>query len=176
LIGPALILLSYELVGKDMVSLVKEIHASGTSARVVVYNAPEALTLSNRLFEAGISGYVLKNDPCSHILAAVHTVVQNKLWFSPTLGAQAIKGGMMQDDLPALNESEQKILGLLAQGLGNKEIAARLMLAQSTVKNVVSTLYGILGATNRGQLVLLAVELSEKFSTRKAEGGRGWRR
>jgi DNA-binding NarL/FixJ family response regulator len=58
-----------------------------------------------------------------------------------------------------LSERETEILGLLAQGLTNKEIAARLFLAEGTVKNYVSSILGKIGARDRAQAVIRAREL-----------------
>ena len=173
--APDVILFSYEMSGVDAAAFVAEVQARSLEARVVVYNAPDDLMVTRTLLDAGAAGYVLRSDPGAHILEAIRATEQGKPWLSPTLGAQAVVGGE-NGDVPDLRETEWKVLALLAQGLENKEMAAQLALADSTVKNTVSTLKGVLGATNRGQLVLMAVELAAKFSRRKGEGGRGSRR
>jgi NarL family two-component system response regulator YdfI len=76
---------------------------------------------------------------------------------NPALEAQPLAGRL--DDLPAgeLTERESEVLGLLAQGLANKQIAARLGISEHTVKFHVSAIYSKLGASSRTEAVRLGV-------------------
>ena len=63
-----------------------------------------------------------------------------------------------QPQLPPLNARETEVLRLLVQGLANKEIAARLEISESTVKNAIQQLFGKTGVRTRSQLVRAALE------------------
>ncbi|MGA2590275.1 MAG: LuxR C-terminal-related transcriptional regulator [Bryobacteraceae bacterium] len=63
-----------------------------------------------------------------------------------------------QRDLPALNARETEVLRLLVQGLANKEIAARMEISESAVKNAIQQLFGKTGVRTRSQLVRVALE------------------
>jgi len=63
-----------------------------------------------------------------------------------------------QRDLPMLNARETEVLRLLVQGLANKEIAARMEISESAVKNAIQQLFGKTGVRTRSQLVRVALE------------------
>lgn len=71
--------------------------------------------------------------------------------------AQALSAEQMETDAANLTEREQEVLQLLAQGLANKQIAARLNISEHTVKFHVSTIYAKLGASSRTEAVRLGV-------------------
>jgi DNA-binding NarL/FixJ family response regulator len=117
---------------------------------------------------AGARGYLLK-DVSGHDLAeAVRTVAAGGALIEPSVArkvvaefarvappVRAADAGLAEP----LSEREREILVLLAQGLSNREIAARLSLAQGTVKNYVTTILGKLGARDRTQAAIRAREL-----------------
>jgi PAS domain S-box-containing protein len=63
-----------------------------------------------------------------------------------------------QRELPVLNTRETEVLRLLVQGLANKEIAARMEISESAVKNAIQQLFGKTGVRTRSQLVRVALE------------------
>ena len=65
----------------------------------------------------------------------------------------------MHDPLEQLSDQERRILALIGEGLTNREIAARLFLAEKTVKNYVSNVLAKLGLQRRTQVAVLATEL-----------------
>jgi PAS domain S-box-containing protein len=71
---------------------------------------------------------------------------------------EANSGPAEQPDLPALNTRETEVLRLLVQGLANKEIAARMEISESAVKNAIQQLFGKTGVRTRSQLVRVALE------------------
>jgi len=146
--APDVILVSYETAAEFVAAITAAVRARGLAARVVVFNAPDDLSIARGLLAAGVSGYVVKSAPNEQVQEAIYAADEGEVWLSPTLGAQAVKQWMAEeDDLPELNEWEQAVLALLAQGLGNKEMAAQLSLAESTVNNTVSCFYKLFGTT-----------------------------
>jgi len=77
-------------------------------------------------------------------------------YVDPALATAAL--GAMRPSRPKLTEREREVLALLAAGASNREIAARLYLAEGTVKNHVSNILGKLHAANRTHAVSLARE------------------
>ena len=81
-------------------------------------------------------------------------------YLSPqALEAQPLAGSLDETPGGALTERESEVLGLLAQGLANKQIAARLGISEHTVKFHVSAIYSKLGASSRTEAVRLGVRL-----------------
>ncbi|MFR0358815.1 response regulator [Streptomyces sediminimaris] len=106
---------------------------------------------------AGASGYALKAIRGAELLAAVRDVAAGKSLLDPVATARVLErlregGGPRQDDrLARLTEQEHRILGLVGEGLTNRQIGERLHLAEKTIKNYVSTLLSKLGMQRRSQ-------------------------
>jgi DNA-binding NarL/FixJ family response regulator len=121
----------------------------------------------------GAEGYLLKDVPPQDIILAVRTVYQGGVLIAPQV-ASKLANRLFQLDyghsdrfsgaagdpawLKLLNDREKDILWLLSKGYDNKEIAARLYLAEQTVKNYVSVIYDKMGVRDRVQASRLAAE------------------
>ena len=114
--------------------------------------------------KAGAQGYLLKDTPAHELLAAIRRVHAGESMIQPNLAMRMIAEFSRRRDAPAapegeaLSERERDVLRLLADGLSNREIAARLVLAEGTVKNHVSTILDKLHAANRTDAARLARE------------------
>jgi len=117
--------------------------------------------------QAGALGYLLKSMPRAQLVSAVETAAQGDVLLAPVLtarllsrhvtaGAQAEQAARL---LLKLTSREREVLGLVAQGRSNDEIAGALFLAPATVKTHVSALLDKLGARDRVQLVVLAYDV-----------------
>ncbi|MBF6438984.1 response regulator transcription factor [Nocardia cyriacigeorgica] len=115
---------------------------------------------------AGASGYVVKNIKGMELADAVKEVGAGRSLLD-TRAAAALKTRLRrstEDDGPlaGLTEQERKLLTLLGEGLTNRQIAARMFLAEKTVKNYVSRLLAKLGVERRTQAAVLATKLGER--------------
>lgn len=110
---------------------------------------------------AGASGYVLKQVSGGDLVAAVRRVAAGQSMLDPAVTDRVLarlREGPHQDPhMKCLTPKEQQILGLVADGLTNRQIADRLSLAEKTVKNNVSIVLGKLGVESRTQAAVLAV-------------------
>ncbi|MFI5911802.1 LuxR C-terminal-related transcriptional regulator [Dactylosporangium sp. NPDC051541] len=125
---------------------------------------PDAL---DRSIEAGISGYLLKDEHSSSLIAAVRAVAAGHAWLSPAvtrrlldryragLTAPRRKPGPAAD---LLSEREVGVLRQVAAGRSNAEIARELMLAESTVKTHISRILAKLKLRDRVQLTAFAYQ------------------
>jgi DNA-binding NarL/FixJ family response regulator len=110
---------------------------------------------------AGASGFLLKRARPEEVLAAIRIVARgDSLLFPAAIRAlaQSRLGPGGQDPTGSLTEREGQILRLMATGLSNAEIAARLMLGVETVKTHVGNVLAKLGARDRTQAVITAYE------------------
>ncbi|MEM9954524.1 MAG: response regulator transcription factor [Chloroflexota bacterium] len=112
---------------------------------------------------AGASGYLLKDTPRKNIIQAIKETVAGKSLIDPAVAGRLIR--YIQDDafkkptstlFDKLNEREREILGLIAQGRSNAEIATALHLSRGTIKNYVSTILDKLSVSDRTQAAVLA--------------------
>jgi DNA-binding NarL/FixJ family response regulator len=119
---------------------------------------------------AGASGYVLKQIQGSDLISAVRTVAQGKSLLDPSATARLmarLRAGAPEpqpapDPLPGLTGREREILALVGEGLTNRQIGARLYLAEKTVKNHISRLLAKLGVERRIQAAVIASQILER--------------
>jgi len=112
---------------------------------------------------AGASGYVLKEITGRDLVGAVHQVAQGNSLIDPALTARVLErvrnGPSTAPELADLTDQELKLLGLIAEGLTNRQIGERMFLAEKTVKNYVSSILSKLGLERRTQAAVLASKL-----------------
>jgi len=112
---------------------------------------------------AGAAGYVLKQITGHDLLDTVRRVAAGQQLIDPALTARVLErvrsGEPSTPELADLTDREREILGLIAEGLTNRQIGERLFLAEKTVKNYVSSLLAKLGLERRTQAAVLAAKL-----------------
>ncbi|MGW3203855.1 response regulator [Streptomyces sp. NPDC001135] len=119
---------------------------------------------------AGASGFVLKAIRGNELLQAVRDVAAGKSLLDPVATARVLErlrdgGGPRTDDrLARLTGQERKILGLIGEGLTNRQIGERLHLAEKTIKNYVSGLLSKLGMQRRSQAAAYVARMQAEKS------------
>ncbi|MFJ7158837.1 response regulator [Streptomyces sp. NPDC101118] len=115
---------------------------------------------------AGASGFLLKDVTPEYLAAAVRTVRTGDALLAPAITRRLVQRfarhgsdtAALHRDLASLTPRELEVLGLLARGLSNAELAARLHLAEATVKTHVARILAKLGLRDRVQAVIVAYE------------------
>jgi DNA-binding NarL/FixJ family response regulator len=118
---------------------------------------------------AGAAGYLLKDVASARLVEAIRATARGQSILEPSVAAKVIAeftrvssmvpSAQMEQLVEPLSERELEILGLIAKGASNKEIADRLFIAEGTVKNHVTHILGKLGVRDRTQAALKAREL-----------------
>ncbi|HEV2343897.1 MAG TPA: response regulator transcription factor [Actinocrinis sp.] len=117
--------------------------------------------------KAGASGFLLKDVPPTELLSAIRAVHSGDAVVAPSTTRRLLdrfapllpsSAAPTPPTLSALTEREREVLGLVAQGLSNSEIAARLVLSEATVKTHVGRILMKLELRDRVQAVVLAYE------------------
>jgi DNA-binding NarL/FixJ family response regulator len=164
---PEVVLMDVRMPGMDGVEATWRLRESWPQARVVILTTFDDDEYVFEGLRAGARGYLLK-DVSGHDLAeAVRTVAAGGALIEPSIARKVVAefarvapparrpdAGLLEP----LSDREREILQLLAQGLSNSEIAARLSLAHGTVKNYVTNILQKLGARDRTQAALRARE------------------
>jgi DNA-binding NarL/FixJ family response regulator len=124
--------------------------------------------LDSYLYEAlkiGVSGFFLKADPPEQLVAGIRAVVAGASLLAPSLTTQVVEAyvrgpapGQLPDELALLSDRERDVLTLIARGKTNAEIAAELIVSETTVKTHVAHVLMKLGLRDRVQAVVLAYE------------------
>ena len=112
-----------------------------------------------KMMENGASGYILKNSSKEDLLKAIHAVADGCIYFSGEVGEalqQYQKSAPVA--LPAISRREREVLGLIAEGYTNPEIAEKLFVSQFTVDSHRKNLIAKLNVKNTATLIRFAVE------------------
>ncbi len=111
--------------------------------------------------EAGASGYILKDATADAVANAVRAAHGGDVHLDPAVArllAQRLRNRRSAPAVDPLTEREREVLGLLARGLSNKDIAAELYITERTARTYVSNILGKLGLASRTQAALYAAE------------------
>jgi NarL family two-component system response regulator LiaR len=113
----------------------------------------------SKAFKAGAVGYLLKNVSGDELANAVRRAYEGQSTLASEAAQALIRATTRPPDVGYdLTEREREVLALMIEGLNNREIAERLFISGSTVKNHVSSILSKLGTTSRTQAVAMAVE------------------
>ncbi|MBX9473031.1 response regulator [Microcella sp.] len=111
---------------------------------------------------AGANGYLLKEVRATSLIEAIRRVSAGEMLLDPAVTERVLSRAREASPLDGLTPRETEILALIAEGLSNREIGARLFLAEKTVKNYVSGILSKLGMQRRTQAAVLAAEWMPK--------------
>lgn len=163
---PDVAVLDARLPDGSGIEVCRDVRAVDPSIRALVltsYDDDEALFAA---IVAGAAGYVLKDIRSSDLVRGIRTVAAGGSLLDPTTTAHVLerlrKGPQEDRRLAGLTGQERRILELIADGLSNREIGARLHLAEKTVKNYVSSLLAKLGMQRRTQAAVFAATLEHR--------------
>jgi DNA-binding NarL/FixJ family response regulator len=159
---PDVILMDLRMPNVDGVQATREIRAAQPDTEIVVLTtyADEASILD--ALRAGARGYLTKDAGIQEIARAVHAAAAHQSLLDPVVQAkllEAVGGGTpaparASRPLPdELTPREAEVLSLIAQGLSNREIAARLVVSEATVKTHINHVFAKIGARDRAQAV-----------------------
>ncbi|HSF35632.1 MAG TPA: response regulator transcription factor [Nocardioides sp.] len=146
--------------GIEVCRAVRAIDPTINALILTSYDDDEALFAA---IMAGASGYVLKEIRSSDLVTAVRHVASGRSLIDPAMTATVLErirnGPETPDELAALTDQERILLGHIAEGLTNRQIAEQMFLAEKTVKNYVSSILAKLGLERRTQAAVLASKL-----------------
>jgi DNA-binding NarL/FixJ family response regulator len=157
---PDVLLLDLEMPLLDGVEVLRRLQARRVRTRIIVFTVFDTDERIIAAVEAGAAGYVLKGAPRAEVFAAVRAVAGGGSLLAPIATSAVLRRlrGDTPPESPSLTPRERMVLEHLARGLGNKQIAARLGIAERTVKFHVSSVFSKLGATNRTEAVTRAAQ------------------
>jgi len=152
---PDVLLTDIEMPGRTGLDVAAELHRRGDRTRVLIVTTFARRGYLRRALEAGVAGYVLKDAPIGELAGALRKVAAGERVVDPQLALAA------WEHTDPLTDREREVLREAAAGSGNAEIAARLHLAEGTVRNYLSTAMTKLGARNRTEAANTARDRGE---------------
>ena len=156
---PDVILMDLVMPGMDGLETTRALLAKYPDMKIIILTSFPEENLVQRAMEAGAKGYLLKNASLGRLSDAIRTVYSGR----PALGPEATEALIQAKSRPAkvgdnLSARELEVLTLMVEGLSNEEIAGRLSISPSTAKNHVGACLAKLGAANRAQAAVMAIE------------------
>jgi DNA-binding NarL/FixJ family response regulator len=163
---PDVVLMDVRMPDLDGISATREILAVSTRVRILILTTFEEDDYILGALRAGASGFLLKRTSPEQLIAAIHTVAAGDSLLSPSVTRTVIDrlaqaptpDASARERLDNLTPRERQVLELVARGLSNSEIAAALVVEESTVKTHVKRILGKLQLRDRVQAVIFAYE------------------
>jgi DNA-binding NarL/FixJ family response regulator len=165
---PQVVLMDLRMPHLGGVEATRRIRAQAPSCRVIVLTTFDDDEEVFDALRAGAVGYLLKDAPSGTLIEAIRAAARGESFLQPSVTAKVVAeftrlsrahpAGPPAAPIESLSERECEVLGQLAAGKSNKEIASALSIAEGTVKNHMTNILGKLGVQDRTQAALKARE------------------
>ncbi len=166
LLSPHVVLMDIRMPDLDGIAATRDVLAAFPDVKVVILTTFEQDDYIFGALRAGASGFLLKRTRPEDLIAAIHTIAAGDSLLSPSVTSRVIER-MAQQPAPdttrdarltELTQRERQVLELVARGLSNREIAATLVIEESTVKTHTKRILAKLDVRDRVQAVIFAYE------------------
>ena len=159
-----LLLLDLHMPGARGFSALAHIRGQHPGLPIVVVSAHEESAVIQRAVAHGASGYIPKSAPVEGIVSAVRAILDGDVWLplnlTPSDAALKPDEAAIAARVAELTPQQFRVLGMLSEGLLNKQIAFELQVSEATVKAHMTAIMRKLGVSNRTQVVLLIGKLT----------------
>jgi len=156
---PHVVILDLDGQQADVATTLLRCTEGAPTARVCVLSMHLSSEVMQRVLAHGAEAYIVKDISPPELLRAIKTVADGQSYVDPR-----VAGGLLRrrtqsgrPDIMELSHRESEVLKLIAEGLANKQISARLHLSEKTVKNHVSRIFSKLNITARTQAAVHAI-------------------
>jgi DNA-binding NarL/FixJ family response regulator len=160
---PDVIILDIVLGDEDGLSFLPELRQVAKNARVLVLTGLRSSESQRQAMRAGAMGVVLKDHAAEVLIKAIEKVHSGEVWLDRLTTGRVLqeiseekKSDPNREKIDTLTERERQVVGLVGEGLKNKQIAARLFISETTVTHHLSSVFSKLEVSDRLELVVYA--------------------
>lgn len=170
-LGPDILVLDITMPGPDGVEVAEAVREKHPDTRILVYTMHSSREYIAALFRAGVSAYVLKEEPLSELIQALKSLREGGTFFSSQvhevlqdhmkeleLGEEGKDVAEVRDGIAKLSPREKEVFVLLADGTPVKEIARRLAISPKTVETHKYNIMEKLGLHSLAQFTKIAIK------------------
>jgi DNA-binding NarL/FixJ family response regulator len=160
---PDIVLMDLKMPVKNGIQATRQLRQELPGIKVLALTTYDGEEWVFDAIRAGACGYLLKDSPRERLIEAIQEVAQGRTPVDPAVAGKLFRAVASPSSVPAtmqlecLSHREREILGLLAQGHSNAQIAHVIFLSEGTVRNHVSSLLEKLGVKDRTQAAILAM-------------------
>jgi DNA-binding NarL/FixJ family response regulator len=158
--APDIVVLDLDCASYDLATEIAAWRAHAPEVRVLVISVRLEAAVLERCIDAGADGYFVKDATPDQLIDAVKQIASGATYVDARIAGHLLFRGprtKRSGKRPSLSRREHEVLGLLAQGLVNKEISERLHVSYKTVKNHVSSIIAKLESNSRTQAAIHAI-------------------
>lgn len=159
---PDVIIIDIDGTQNGLVDAFERVRAAVPNARMCALTMHSTPELMQRALSAGADGYIIKDVMPPEFINAVKLVASGETYVDPRVAGGWLRrrsNGSRRADLNELSARETEVIRLIAEGLSNKEISARLNLSEKTIKNHISRIFSKLNIYARTQAAVHAIKL-----------------
>lgn len=153
---PSILVLDLNMPGQPSLELIPRILENSPGTRIIVLTMQTEPAFVRSSLRAGASGYVVKHSAAKELVDAIHTVLDGHTYLNPSLGAKLAAAPLAEGPPDELTPREIEVLGLLAQGFMNPEVAEKLVLSVRTVETHRANIQRKTGISTRAELISYA--------------------
>ncbi|QDC94371.1 response regulator [Vibrio furnissii] len=157
-VEPDMILLDLNMKGMSGLDTLKALRTDGSSATIVILTVSDSAADIEAIVRAGADGYLLKDTEPDQLVELLKEAVHGNKAYSDVVAAYLRDRQDQQDVFDLLTDREAQILGEVAKGYRNKQIADRLFISESTVKVHMKSLLKKLRVPSRTAATVLFLE------------------
>jgi DNA-binding NarL/FixJ family response regulator len=160
---PDVVVLEMLMPGMNGLEATREIRRALPNTEVLIFTTRDAIELIREVLIVGARGYVLKSEPGQRIIEAVETLARHQPYFTPVVSEALLNAFLNNGSKPEdsafgmLTERERAVTRLLAEGMGNKEVASALGISPKTVESHRSAIRRKLGLHSIAEIVHYAI-------------------
>jgi DNA-binding NarL/FixJ family response regulator len=163
---PDIVLLDLDMGAESGLDFIPQLLTAAANTRIVILTGLKDPDLHRRAVHLGALGLVVKDRAAEVLIKAIQKVHAGEVWLDRTLTASVLSERSQQDErakfdpeahkISALTEREREVVGLVCEGLKNKQIGERLFISEATVRNHLTSILSKLELSDRFELALFA--------------------